>query len=108
MSKHFTNETRSRICVFHFDYYVFFGRQKQVAFGEKKKQAMQQGYVSDNKLNNIGSVRGSPNGTIGKFTSCIIGSRTIGGNVGTNGITNGTIGRTLSDIGLPLVPLVKS
>ena len=57
------------------------------------------------------SVRGSPNGTIGKFTN-----GTSGGNVGTNSTngaigenvgTNGTISRTLNDIGLPLVPLVK-
>ena len=27
--------------------------------------------------------------------------------IGTNGITNGTIGRTLNDIGIPLVPLVE-
>ena len=45
-------------------------------------------------IQNMSSVRGSPNGT-------------IGGNVGTNGITNdaigGNIGRTLIDIGLPLL-----
>ena len=29
------------------------------------------------------------------------------GAIGTNGITNGTIGRTLNDIGIPLVPLVE-
>ena len=29
------------------------------------------------------------------------------GTIGTNGITNGTIGRTLNDIGIPLVPLVE-
>ena len=59
-----------------------------------------------------GSVRGSPNGTIGNFT---IGSQwsywltngTIGITIGTNGITNGTIGITLNDIGIPLVPLVE-
>ena len=27
--------------------------------------------------------------------------------IGTNGITNGTIGRTLNDIGVPLVSLVE-
>ena len=27
--------------------------------------------------------------------------------IGTSGITNGTIGRTLNDIGIPLVPLVE-
>ena len=65
-----------------------------------------------------GSVRGSPNGTIGNFTNGTIGSQryhwltngtngrangTIGITIGTNGITNGTIGRTLNDIGIPLV-----
>ena len=73
----------------------------------------------------IGSVRGSPNGTIGNFTNGTIGSQcyhwltngtngtigrinsTIGITIGTNGITNGTIGRTLNDIGIPLVPLVE-
>ena len=72
-----------------------------------------------------GSVRGSPNGTIGNFTNGTIGSQwyhwlTYGTNgtigrangticitIGTNGITNGTIGRTLNDIGIPLVPLVE-
>ena len=72
-----------------------------------------------------GSVRGSPNGTIGDFTNGSIGSQwyhwltngtngtigrangTIGIIIGTNGITNGTIGRTLNDIGIPLVPLVE-
>ena len=44
---------------------------------------------------NNGSVRDSPNGTI-----C-----TIGIAIGTNGITNGAIGKTLNDIGIPLVPL---
>ena len=29
------------------------------------------------------------------------------GTIGTNGITNGTIGRTLNDIGIPLVPLIE-
>ena len=29
------------------------------------------------------------------------------GTIGTNGITNGAIGRTLNDIGIPLVPLVE-
>ena len=29
------------------------------------------------------------------------------GTIGNNGITNGTIGRTLNDIGIPLVPLVE-
>ena len=62
---------------------------------------------------NTGFVRGSPSGTIGKFTNGTIGGNvgiingTIGGNVGTNGITNVTICRTLNDIGLPLVLLVK-
>ena len=74
---------------------------------------------------NFGSVRGSPNGTIGNFTNGTIGSQwhhwltngtnstigrangTIGITIGTNGITNGTIGITLNDIGIPLVPLVE-
>ena len=65
------------------------------------------------------SVRGSPNGTIGNFTNGTIGSQWL-----TNGlpltpieplgesmvplalpITIGTIGKTLNDIGIPLVPL---
>ena len=29
------------------------------------------------------------------------------GTIGNNGINNGTIGRTLNDIGIPLVPLVE-
>ena len=29
------------------------------------------------------------------------------GTIGANGIANGTIGRTLNDIGIPLVPLVE-
>ena len=71
---------------------------------------------------NMGSVRGSPNGTIGNYTNGTIGSQwyhwltngTIGRangtifiTIGTNGITNGTIGRTLNAIGIPLVPLVE-
>ena len=77
---------------------------------------------------NNGSVRGSPNGTIGNFTNGNIGNQwyhwltngTNGTNVfiwrancticitiGTNRITNGTIGRTLNDIGISLVPLVE-
>ena len=73
----------------------------------------------------IGSVLGSPNGTIGNFTNGIIGSQwyhwltngtngtigrangTIGLTIVTNGITNGTIGKTLNDICIPLVPLVE-
>ena len=72
--------------------------------------------------NDTGSVRGSPNGTIGNFTNGTIGSQwyhwlingtigsangTIGITIGTNGKTNGTIGRTLNEIGIPLVPLVE-
>ena len=45
---------------------------------------------------------GFPNGTIGNFTI-----ERANGTIGTNGITNGTIGRTLKDIGIPLVPLVE-
>ena len=70
---------------------------------------------------NIGSVRGSANGTIGKLTNGTIGSQwhhwlTNGTNIttgranGTIGITIGTnctIGITLNDIGIPLVPLVE-
>ena len=77
------------------------------------------------KTRNLGSVRGSPSGTIGNFTNGTIGSQwyhwltnctngtigrangTIGITIGTNGKTNGTIGRTLNDIGIPLVPLVQ-
>ena len=70
----------------------------------------------------IGSVRGSPIGTIGNFTNGTFGSQwyhwltngTIGRangticiTIGTNGITNGTIGSTLNDIGKPLVPLIE-
>ena len=73
----------------------------------------------------IGSVRGSPNGTIGNFTNGTIGSQwyhwltnctncaigrakgTIVITIDTNGITNGTIGKTLNDIGIPLVPLAN-
>ena len=66
------------------------------------------------------------NGTIGNFTNGTIGSQwyhwltictigrangTIGITIGTNGIANGitndTIGRTLSDFCIPLVPLVE-
>ena len=68
----------------------------------------------------IGSVRGSFNGTIGNFTNGTINSPryhwlingtwrangTICITIVTNGI-NGTIGRTLSEIGIPLVPLVE-
>ena len=74
---------------------------------------------------NIGSVRGSPNDTIGNITNGTIGSQwnhwltngtnsnigrangTIGITIGINGITNGTIGITLNNIGIPLVPLVE-
>ena len=70
-----------------------------------------------------GSVRASPNGTIGNFTNGTIGSQwyhwltngtncTIGRangticiTIGTNGLTNGTIGKTMNDIAIPLVPL---
>ena len=80
----------------------------------------------------VGSVRGSPNVTIGNFTNGTIGSQwyhwhtngsnstigrtnstigrangTIGITIGTNVITNGTIVITLNDIGIPLVPLVE-
>ena len=73
----------------------------------------------------IGSVRGSPNVTIGNSTNGTIGSQwhhwltngtnsttgrangTIGITIGTNGITNVTIVITLNDIGIPLVPLVE-
>ena len=76
----------------------------------------------------LGSVRGSPNGTIENFTNGTIGSQwyqwyhwltngtdstigiangTIGITIGINGIPNGTIGRILNDIGIPLVPLVE-
>ena len=52
---------------------------------------------------------------MGNFTNGSIGSQwyhwltngTIGIAIGTNGINNGTIGRTLNDIGIPLVPLVE-
>ena len=72
--------------------------------------------------NDIGSVRVSPNRTIGNFINGTIGSQwyhwltngtvgrangTIGITIGTNGITNGTTGRTLNDIGIQLVPLVE-
>ena len=30
------------------------------------------------------------------------------GTIGINDVTNGTIGRTLNDIGIPLLPLVES
>ena len=74
-----------------------------------------------------GSVRGSPKGTIGNLTNGTIGRQwyhcltngtncTIGRangiigitvciTLGSNGITNGTIGKTLNDICIPLVPL---
>ena len=57
----------------------------------------------------VGSVRGSPNGTIGNFTNGTIGrvNSTICITIGTNGITNGYIGITLNEIGIPLVPLVE-
>ena len=55
------------------------------------------------------------NGTIGlpivplatNGTNCTIGrvNGTIGIAICTNGITNGTISKTLNDIGIPLVPL---
>ena len=63
-----------------------------------------------------------PNGTIGNFTNGTIGSQwyhwltdgtirrangTIGITIGTNGVYNGTIGRTLNNICIPLVPLVE-
>ena len=50
-------------------------------------------------IDDCGSVRGSPIGTIGYFT------KKSNGTIGTNGITNGTIGKTLNDIDIPLVPL---
>ena len=68
----------------------------------------------------MGSDRGSPNDTIGYFTNSTIGSKwyhwltngtngrangTIDIAIGTNDITNGTFGKTLNDIGIPLVPL---
>ena len=74
---------------------------------------------------NSGSVRGSPNGTIGNFANGTIGSQwhhwltngtnsnigrangSIGITIGTNDITNGTIGITLNDISISLVPLVE-
>ena len=70
--------------------------------------------TSELKVIDMGSVRGSPNGTIGNFTNGAIGYQwyrwltngtngsiwrvngTIGITIGTNGITNGTIGRTLN------------
>ena len=68
------------------------------------------------------SVRGSPNGTIGNFTNGTIGSQWLtNGTIGlplapivplgesmvplTLPITFGTIGKTLNDIGITLVPL---
>ena len=69
-------------------------------------------------LYNTGSVWGFLNGTIGKFTNGTIGSQwyhwltkgtngTIGRANGTICITIGINGRTLNDIGIPLVPLVE-
>ena len=74
--------------------------------------------VSCRILHSIGSVRSSPNGTNCNFTNGTIGSHwyhwltngTIGKANGTICITigtNGTIGRNLNDIGIPLVPLVE-
>ena len=72
------------------------------------------GVSRDNKTDRryLGSVRGSPNGTIGNFTNgtnTTIGraNGTIGITIGANGITNGTIVITLNHIGIPLVPLVE-
>ena len=52
----------------------------------------------------FGSVRGSPNGTIGNFTNGTIGSQWY--HWLTNG-TNGTIGKPMVPLTLPLVPMVK-
>ena len=74
--------------------------------------------VIDKTIEDIGSIRGSPNGTIGNFTNGIIGSQLY------HWLTNGTIGLILAPIVplgepivllalqlvqmvLPLVPLVK-
>ena len=53
--------------------------------------------------------RGSPNGTIGNFTNDIIGSRWYPWHYHWYEwfYTNGTIGRNLNDIGIPLVPSVE-
>ena len=77
---------------------------------------------------NIGSVRGSPNGSIGSCTNGTIGlpmeplayqgyhlakgtmrraNCTFAITIGTNGITDGNIGRTLNDVGIPLVQFVE-
>ena len=53
---------------------------------------------------NYGFGRGSPNGTIGNFK---MEPMVANCSIGTNGITNGTIGRTLNDIGILLVSLVE-
>ena len=55
---------------------------------------------------------GFPNGTIGNFTNGTIGSQwfhwlTNGTIMGASGIIGITIGRTMNDIGIPLVPLVE-
>ena len=63
-------------------------------------------------------VQGFTNGNIGNFTNGTIGVPMVPlvsngepmaplSSIGTNGIANGTIGRTLKNIGIPLVPLVE-
>ena len=47
------------------------------------------------------------NGTIGYQWYRWLTNGTIGITIGTNDFTNGTIGRTLNDIGIPLVPLAE-
>ena len=55
------------------------------------------------KISNSGSVRGSPNGTIGNFTNGTIGSQWY--HWLTNG-TDGTIGDPMVPLALPLVPMI--
>ena len=72
----------------------------------ERKPAVIEGnaFLSFEHMAMTGSVRGSPNGSIGNFTNGTIGSHWLYWfTIGTNGITNGTIGRTLNDIGKPLV-----
>ena len=70
-----------------------------------KESELREGKAENKNVKDIGSVRGSPNGTIGNLTNGIIGTISI--TIGTNGITNGTISKILNDIGIPLVPLGK-
>ena len=98
-----TGNDTMRICIHHRE--RSWTRNSQFGYFKSGES-----YVIDAVLfAGIGSVRGSPSGTIGNFTNGTIGSQwyhwLTNGTNGTIWRANGTIGRTMNDIGIPLVPL---